>query len=141
VQLENKAAFLGGKEVVCYHVHWSYLLDWLRLKAAGYIELRPGIPPTPKHKQAIIQLMQEKQIPVVIVSSWKEPTKAREVADAANAELVILPGEVDALDDTETYFTWIEYMVTHLIDAFPADEQRKEPLRRIRQRERKRGTK
>jgi zinc/manganese transport system substrate-binding protein len=84
-RLEAEAEHLKGKEIVCYHVHWSYLLEWLGLEAAGYIELRPGIPPTPKHKKEIIDLMTEKEIEVVLVSSWKEPTRAREVAEAVGA--------------------------------------------------------
>ena len=75
--MESRTAYLKELEIVCYHVHWSYLLTWLEINTAGYIELRPGIPPTPKHKREIIQLMEEKDIKVVIVSSWKEPTKAK----------------------------------------------------------------
>jgi zinc/manganese transport system substrate-binding protein len=138
-EFENQAAPLQGKEVVCYHVHWSYLLDWLKLKPAGYIELRPGIPPTPKHKRDIIELMKERQIKVVIVSSWKEPTKAQEVANAANALMVILPGEVNALDGTDTYIDWINYMVTNLIKAFSTVDVKTQSTGTVRQGVRERG--
>jgi zinc/manganese transport system substrate-binding protein len=94
---ENQFSFLKGKDIVCYHPHWSYLLEWMNLKNAGYIELRPGIPPTPRHKKEIIDIMKEKNIKVVVVSSWKEPTIANEVAGDVNARLLILPGEVDAM--------------------------------------------
>ncbi len=136
-ELENMAAHLQDKDIVCYHVHWSYLLDWLKLKPKGYIELRPGIPPTPKHKQEIIALIKEKQIKVVIVSSWKEPTKAREVANATGAQLLVLPGEVNAMKGTDSYIKWIEYMVTHLSETFAQNTQPN--LEHQRQRERKRG--
>ena len=53
---ENQFSFLKGKDIVCYHPHWSYLLEWMNLKNAGYIELRPGIPPTPRHKKEIIDI-------------------------------------------------------------------------------------
>jgi zinc/manganese transport system substrate-binding protein len=139
--LEKQIERLEGKQVVCYHIHWSYLLDWLGIKSIGYIELRPGIPPTPKHKREIIELMEEKQIKVVIISSWKEPTKAEEVAKASGAKLVILPGEVKAMDGAEDYLNWIEYLVTHLDDAFLADTQNTRSRNQIRQHERKRGIK
>ena len=114
---------LNGKDLVCYHVHWSYLLDWLNLNIAGLIELRPGIPPTPKHKKHIIELMKNKDIKVVIISSWKEPTKATEVANASGAKLVVLPGEVKAMDGADDYLSWIDYMVTQLDEAFSTEEQ------------------
>lgn len=122
-EFERLAAHLEGVEVVCYHVHWSYLLEWLGIRTIGFIELRPGIPPTPRHKRAIIQLMQDKGIEVVVISSWKEPTRAQEVANAADATLVVLPGEVGAMRGTDDYITWIEYMITHLVEAFPAQSR------------------
>ena len=115
---EKQTAHLKGEQLVSYHNHWSYLLEWIGIKAAGYIELRPGIPPTPKHKQTIISLMKEKQIGVVIISSWKEPTKAQEVAEASGVNLLILPGEVNAMEGVEDYLSWIEYLVTNLTEAF-----------------------
>jgi zinc/manganese transport system substrate-binding protein len=136
-ELENKALQLQDQNIVCYHVHWSYFLDWLKLKQNGYIELRPGIPPTPKHKQEIISLIKENQVKVIIVSSWKEPTKAREVANATDAKLIILPGEVNAMKGSGNYFQWIDYMVNQLVDAFGSDLQSNR--QRNRNQERKRG--
>jgi zinc/manganese transport system substrate-binding protein len=64
---EEKTSILKEKEIVCYHMHWSYLLDWLGIKTAGYIEVRPGIPPSPRHKREIIRLMQDRNIKVAII--------------------------------------------------------------------------
>jgi zinc/manganese transport system substrate-binding protein len=139
--LEEQAADLQGQEVVCYHVHWSYLLNWLGIESAGYIELRPGIPPTPKHKREIIKLMNNKQIKVVIISSWKEPTKAREVADACQAQLLILPGEVNAMDGVEDYFSWIDYLVSQLCEAYPANPHHSRPRHHFKHHEKRRGVK
>lgn len=140
-ELEKMAEGIKGRDLICYHVHWSYLLDWLGLNAVGYIELRPGIPPTPRHKKEIIQLMELKNIKVVIISSWKDPAKAQEVANSTGAQLVILPGEVNAMEGADDYFPWIEYMVTHLVEAFPDSEQDVDLPVRNRQHKRKRGEK
>lgn len=113
-ELESIANILKGKEVVCYHKHWSYLCDWLGINIAGYVEAKPGIPPTPRHKREIIKMMKRKEIKIVIISSWKEPKKAQEVADAVGADLIILPGEADALPGTKDYFSWMEYMISQL---------------------------
>ncbi len=117
-EYEQKFAPVKGREVVCYHPHWSYLLNWMNLIPVTYIEPRPGIPPTPKHKKETIELMQAKKIKVVIISSWKEPSKALEVAHATNAELLILPGEVQADNDSNDYFSWIESMVNKIVTAY-----------------------
>lgn len=123
-QWETRAEVLNGLEVVCYHVHWSYLLDWLGIQAAGFIELRPGIPPTPRHKREIIELIKQHGIKLVIVSSWKDPKKSKEVADETGAELVILPGEVNAMDGSEDYFLWINYLVNQLVETLNSHKER-----------------
>ena len=48
------------------------------------------------------------------ISSWKEPTKAKEVAKTSNAELVILPGEVQAMEGADDYISWIDYIISAL---------------------------
>jgi len=133
-EFEDIFSLFNNLEVVCYHNHWSYLLDWLKIKPIGYIELRPGIPPTPRHKMEIIKLMKDKNIKVVIISSWKEPTKAEEVAEAVNAQLVVLPGEVNAMDDTENYFVMMEYIINKLSNAFSTYGLDNEKQKRLRKR-------
>jgi len=113
-QWESKTAYLKGLDVICYHTHWSYLLDWLGMKSIGYIELKPGIPPSPRHKKWIEQLVIDKGINMVLISSWKEPTKAREVANTGNAKLVILPGEVQAMEGSDDYISWIDHIISAL---------------------------
>jgi ABC-type Zn uptake system ZnuABC Zn-binding protein ZnuA len=141
IEWEEQTKHLRGQEIVCYHVHWSYFLDWLGIKSAGYIELRPGIPPTPKHKREIIELIEEHDIKVVVISSWKDPTRAEEVAESSGSKLVTLPGEVNAMEDAEDYLSWVEYLTAHLIDSFPAKIQNNQSREREQNRERKRGVK
>ncbi len=140
-EFDSSAVVLNGIEVVCYHVHWSYLLDWLGIKVAGYVELRPGIPPTPRHKRDIINLMKRKNIKMVIISSWKDPTKAEEVANAAEAELLVLPGEVNAMSGAGSYIEWLDYMVRNLADVAIEVDTETTNRQRNRGREQKRGTK
>jgi zinc/manganese transport system substrate-binding protein len=139
-KLEQDAESIRGMEVVCYHVHWSYLLDWLGIETAGYIELRPGIPPSPRHKREIIDLMESRGIEVVIISSWKDPKRASEVAEAAGAELVVLPGEVDAVNGAGNYLDWMSYLVNELVDAFSVDNTGNPARERARTRRQRSGS-
>jgi len=85
--------------------------------------------------------MKRKAIKMVIISSWKDPTKAEEVAEAAEAELLVLPGEVDAMDEAESYTQWLGYMVHNLVDVANKVNPEKKKRHRNRNRKQKRGTK
>ena len=115
---ENRMANLRRQEVVCYHPHWSYLLSWMGISTVGYLEPRPGIPPTPKHKKEIIELIEARNIKAIIISTWREPTPAREVANQAQAKLLVLPGEVGAVPEASDYVSWISYLVRKIEQAF-----------------------
>lgn len=114
---EKEAKALDGDKVVCYHPHWTYLLNWLGMQNAGFVEVKPGIPPTARHSMKVIDMIKEKDIKVVLVSSWKEPGKARKVAESAGAELIILPGEVNSMPGTDSYIKWIGYIVDALVES------------------------
>ena len=51
---DRAAAPLHGLPVVTYHKSWSYVAEWLKLQEVGYIEPKPGIPPTANHTAQLI---------------------------------------------------------------------------------------
>src|SRR5215831_15897079 len=70
------AASLKGTRVVTYHKSWSYVARWLGLEEVGYIEPRPGIPPTASHTAQLIELMKKSGVKLVIVDSFYPSTTA-----------------------------------------------------------------
>ncbi len=57
------------QQVVTYHKSLSYLLESLGLKAAMYVEPKPGISPTPRHTARVLSTMKHKSIPLIIQES------------------------------------------------------------------------
>src|SRR6266542_2392648 len=49
----------AGTDLVTYHNSWPNFLKRFRLKAAGYIEPKPGVPPSPTHTLELINMMRE----------------------------------------------------------------------------------
>ena len=84
------APFKGAK-IVTYHNSWPNFLKRFRLKAAGYIEPKPGIPPTPGHVQEVIQLMKERKIPVLFASNYFDRKQIEQVAQRTGAKAVVVP--------------------------------------------------
>src|SRR6478735_6889134 len=64
------AAPLRGTRVVTYHKSWSYVARWLGLEEVGYIEPKPGIPPTASHTAQLIELMKKSGVKLVIADSF-----------------------------------------------------------------------
>jgi zinc/manganese transport system substrate-binding protein len=48
-----------GQKIVTYHRSWTYFTDRFGLVIIGELEPKPGIPPSPSHLEAIIELVKK----------------------------------------------------------------------------------
>ena len=87
-------------------------------KIIGFIEPKPGIPPTPKHLVRVIKNMREHDAHVIIISPYYSKKSAELVASKTNAVVVELAGSVGAEKGIDTYFDLFEYNIRKLIEAF-----------------------
>ena len=113
-------AMLGpyaGTELVTYHNSWPNFLKRFRLKAAGYIEPKPGIPPTPSHTVEIINMMRERKIPVIVMEPYFDDKTPRAVADKTGAKLLRFIPSVGGVPEAKDYISLFDYDVKLLADA------------------------
>jgi zinc/manganese transport system substrate-binding protein len=114
---EKTAAPLRGINVVTYHKSWSYVAEWLQMHEIGYIEPKPGIPPTGNHTAQLIELMRKSNVKLVIVESFYPSSLAKFVADNGHARLVSAPSDVGATPAIKTYFDLVDAVVRALVSG------------------------
>jgi ABC-type Zn uptake system ZnuABC Zn-binding protein ZnuA len=66
----KKALPFRNKEMLAYHKNWAYFARDFGLKIIGYIESKPGIPPTPKHIEETIRLIGERGVDLMLVATY-----------------------------------------------------------------------
>src|SRR5262249_30692786 len=54
---DTQLAPVLGKPMIAYHNTWAYLARRFRLDFVGFIEPKPGVPPSPAHPPTLIQTM------------------------------------------------------------------------------------
>ena len=108
----------AGARVVAYHNSWPYFARRFRLEVAGFIEPRPGVPPSPNYLAELIDRMKRHHIRVVIVEPYVDQAMARLVAARAGARLAPLAPSVNAAEGTGDYLQLFEYDVAQLAAAF-----------------------
>jgi zinc/manganese transport system substrate-binding protein len=109
------AAPLRGIPIVTYHKSWSYLAGWLGLRELGYIESKPGIPPTASHTGQLIELMRKSNVKLVIVESFYPSNLASFVAENGHARLVVAPSDVGATSAIKSYFDLVDAVIAALL--------------------------
>jgi zinc/manganese transport system substrate-binding protein len=110
---------LAGLKIVTYHKSWSYVSKWLRLEEVGYIENRPGIPPSPAHLAQLIQTMRTEGVKVILVEDFYNRSIAESVADKTGAKVVPSPSDVGATPAIKTYFDLVDAFLDGLVRAAP----------------------
>lgn len=111
---EAAAAPLKGTRIVTFHKSWSYVARWLGLEESGYIEPKPGIPPTANHTAQLVELMKKNGVRLVVVESFYPSSMARFVADNGKARLVAAPSNVGATPAIKTYFDLVDAVIAAL---------------------------
>lgn len=57
---------LASRSLLTYHSSWAYFAHAFDLSIEGSIEPVPGIPPTGKHLQDLVEIVRERKVPVLI---------------------------------------------------------------------------
>jgi zinc/manganese transport system substrate-binding protein len=111
----RKAASLRGLKVVPYHKSWTYVSDWLGLREMGYVELKPGIQPDPKHLAELILRMKAESVRALLIESFYNRGIAGQVAEAAGAKLLVLPSDVGATPKIRSYPDLVDAVLDALV--------------------------
>ena len=114
-----KAIFapLRGRKIVARHQTMSYFLAWTGLVAAAYLEPKPGITPPPSHLAEVVQIVQAQGVKAILVENYYDTKSADVVARHTKAKVVLIPGDVGGLPDTDTYERYMDVLVKLISDA------------------------
>jgi zinc/manganese transport system substrate-binding protein len=110
----------AGTELVTYHNSWPNFLKHFHLIAAGYIEPKPGIPPTPSHTVELINMMIQKKIPVILMEPYFDQKTPKAVAQKTGATLVTFIPSVGGAPEAKDYISLFDYDVKLLSSALAA---------------------
>lgn len=102
---ETKLAPLKAMPIVAYHNSWPYFARRFRLDFVGFIETKPGVPPSPSHLAGIIQTMQVRGVRIVVREPHEPERDVVFVARKSGASVVTLAASVGALPRTSDYIS------------------------------------
>ncbi|HHT9119909.1 MAG TPA: metal ABC transporter substrate-binding protein [Candidatus Hypogeohydataceae bacterium YC41] len=117
-QLEAKMKPYAGTKVITYHNTWPNFLNRFGLVAAGYVEPKPGVPPSPAHVTSLIEKMMMEKVKIIIQEPFYETKISQFVANKTGAKLVILSPSVLGAEGVTDYFSLFDYLIDNIIRAF-----------------------
>jgi ABC-type Zn uptake system ZnuABC Zn-binding protein ZnuA len=100
-----KAAALEGLEIVTFHNTWPYFTDAFGIRVAGFVEPKPGIPPTASHSAKIVEMIKAKGIKIIGVEPYFSRRSPEMIARMTEATVVTLPASVGGAEGADDYFS------------------------------------
>ena len=107
-----------GRKVVTYHNSLPNFAKHFGLNVVGYVEPRPGIPPTPSHTIELIGLMKRENCKVIMVEPYFDLKTPNSIASQTGAKVVVYLPSVGGEKQVTTYFQLFDYDIALLTKAF-----------------------
>ncbi len=107
-----------GAKIVSYHNSWPNFARAFGLDVVGYVEPKPGVPPSPAHTFELIQLMKSQGVKAIIMEPYFDVKTPQSIAEKTGADLVILyPSVGGGKAGTDDYFKLFDTNVANLVKA------------------------
>ena len=109
-----------GIKVVTYHRSWPNFVDRFGLDVIGYVEPKPGIPPSPSHTIDLMRAMKRQAVKLILVEPYFDLKTPNSIARETGARVVVLPPSVGGEKVITDYIALFDYDLRLLVDAIKA---------------------
>jgi zinc/manganese transport system substrate-binding protein len=106
-----------GTKVVTYHRSFPNFAARFGLDIIGYVEPKPGIPPSPQHTLDLINEMKRQNVKLVLVEPYFDLKTPNAIGRATGAEVLVMPPSVGGVKEVTDYFKLFDYDINLLVEA------------------------
>ena len=108
----------AGRKIVTYHRSWPNFAGHFGLNVVGYVEPRPGIPPSPQHTVELIGQMRRDGVKIIVVEPYFDLKTPNAIARDTGGTVVVLMPSVGGEKEITDYFKLFDYDIAKLKQAF-----------------------
>lgn len=106
-----------GLKIVTYHRSWPNFADRFGLEVVGYVEPRPGIPPSPGHTLELIAEMKRQNVRLLLVEPYFDLKTPQAIARATGARVLVMLPSVGGEKEVTDYIALFDHDLAMLAAA------------------------
>lgn len=107
-------ASLKGKKFVAYHKLFEYLADECGFQLVGYVEPKPGIPPSAGHIEKLIEDMKDSKPNGILTTSFYGKKESETLSAKTGVKVIVLPADVGSMPGTDDWFFFMDKIISSL---------------------------
>ena len=106
-----------GTKLVTYHRSWPNFMERFGLDVIGYVEPKPGIPPSPSHTLELIEDMKRQGAKLIVVEPYFDLKTPQAIANQVGGKVLVLAPSVGGAKEATDYIKLFDYDVNLLASA------------------------
>jgi zinc/manganese transport system substrate-binding protein len=108
-------ASLRGKKFISYHKFFEYLAGDYGFEITGYIEAKPGIPPSAAHMESLIDLAKRVKLDGIITTEYFSGKAPNFLSAKTKVRVIVVPHEVGATPGAKDWFSLMDQVLAALL--------------------------
>lgn len=113
-QREWKAIPLRGKRFVAYHKFFEYLAAEFGFEIIGYVEPKPGIPPSAGQIEKLVEMIRKTKPDAILSLSYYGQKEVSFLSQKTGVKSVIVPHDVGESDKARDWFSLMDEVLRSL---------------------------
>jgi zinc/manganese transport system substrate-binding protein len=112
---DRKAAPLRGKAIIQYHRLFDYFAGRTGMRIVGELEPKPGIPPTSRHLEELIEANAARAVYMVVTDPYHERKSPEGLAKKLSVPWAVLPQDVAAVPAAKDIFSLYDTLLASVV--------------------------
>jgi zinc/manganese transport system substrate-binding protein len=105
---------LKGKKFIAYHKYFEYLAQEYGIQIVGYMEPKPGIPPSATHIEELIEDMKNTSPSGILITPAYSLNEAEFLSTKTGVKVIVLPHDVGSMPGTDDLFSFWDKVLMSL---------------------------
>jgi zinc/manganese transport system substrate-binding protein len=106
-----------GLKVVTYHRSFPNFAERFGLDVVGYVEPRPGIPPSPSHTLELMKEMKRLNVKILMIEPYFDLKTPESIGRETGAKVLVFPPSVGGVKEIADYLGLFDYDINLLVNA------------------------
>jgi zinc/manganese transport system substrate-binding protein len=112
---DKQAAPLRGKSIIQYHRLYDYFALRTGMKIVGELEPKPGIPPTSRHLEELLEANAPGSVFIIVTDPYHEQKTPEGLAKKMSRPWVVLPQDVAAVPAAKDMFSLFDTLLASIL--------------------------
>ena len=106
-----------GRKIVTYHRSWPNFMERFGLDVMGYVEPKPGIPPTTAHTVDLIGEMKRQGVKLIVAEPYFDLKTTQAITSQVGGQVLVLAPSVGGAKEAIDYIGLFDYNINLVAGA------------------------